>query len=107
MSRTSDLYHSLFPHSTKHKTFTQQSSKPELPTISMDTFQRFKDRLLEHYQKDPKFHTVVDSFHNSVRTGGITFDALFGAVFLAKEIFIANQEDQIYDDIKYRKEKQP
>ena len=85
--------------------FQEQSvPQPEIPTISMDTFHGFKDRLLEQYLHDPKFHAIVDRFHCSVRNGDITFDALFGALFLAKEIFIGDSESRIFHDLVHGKE---
>jgi len=67
----------------------------------MDTFQRLKDRLLEQYQKNPKFHAIVQRFHASMQDGSITSEALFDALFLAKEIFIREKESRILADLEW------
>jgi len=90
----------LISSSKKEK---QISNEQDRPDISMDTFQRFKDRLIEQYLHDPKFHAIVDNLHCSIQNGDITSEALFGAIFLAKEMFIQNHEDRIRDDIKYER----
>jgi len=91
----------IFKNQEKDK--RQMATFKNFPSISMDAVQLFKERLIEQYQNSPIFHTIVDKFHCSVQNGDMTFDALFGAVFLAKEIFIANQEDRICDDIKTKR----
>lgn len=79
----------------------QIATPPDPPKISMDTFHSYKSRLVEHYQKDPKFHAIVDNFHHSILCGDITSEALFDAIFLAKEIFILNREDRIRSDLEW------
>lgn len=67
------------------------------PNFDINSYHAFKARLTEFYEHSPEFHSFVDYFHDSVRCGQATFDGLFGALFLAKDIFIREQELRIRD----------
>lgn len=67
------------------------------PNFDINSYHAFKARLVELYEHSPEFHSFVDMFHNSVQSGQATFDGLFGALLLAKDIFIREQELRIRD----------
>lgn len=62
-------------------------------TSVIHSYHELKDRLIEQYQHSPEFHALVDSFHQHVRSGRATFDGLFGALLLAKELFVQEHEN--------------
>ena len=60
---------------------------------AIHSYHALRDRLVEQYQHSPEFHALVDSFHHHVQSGRATFDGLFGALLLAKELFVQEHEN--------------
>jgi len=60
---------------------------------AIHSYHALRDRLVEQYQHSPEFHALVDSFHQHVQSGHATFDGLFGALLLAKELFVQDHEN--------------
>lgn len=75
----------------------------ETPIFDINSYHAFKSRLVQLYEHSPEFHSFVDLFHSSVQSGQATFDGLFGALFLAKDIFIREQELKIRDGQKIQR----
>lgn len=63
----------------------------------VDSYHAFRFILVKQYQEEPKFHSMVDHFCCAVQSGEVTFEGLFGAISLAKELFVQNQEARIHD----------
>lgn len=65
--------------------------------FDVDSYHAFRFILVKQYQNEPKFHSMVDHFHCMVQGGEATFDGLFGALFLAKEMFVRSRETAIHE----------
>jgi len=57
------------------------------------SYHELKARLVEQYQHSPEFHTFVNSFYHYVQSGQATFDGLFGALLVAKDLFVQEHEN--------------